>query len=350
MGVSLHELAQLVGGTVSGDAAVCVHGAATIRDAQHGEITLAEGTRFLDSLRQSRASAVVLPHGISADLPAIHVDHVPTAFARIVRHFRPQRSHALVGISPAAVVHPSAQVAADAVIHPQCYIGEDCVIGPRCVLHPGVKLLAGCRLGADVTIFPNVVLYEETAIGNRVIIHAGAVLGAYGFGYQTVGGRHQLSAQLGYVEIADDVEIGAAATIDRGTYGPTRIGVGTKIDNQVMIGHNCHIGRHNLLCSQVGIAGSCTTGDYVVMGGQVGVKDHIQIGDRARLAAQSGIMRDVEADAGLFGTPAKADRLQMHIIATLDRLPDMRRQLRELEHQVSELRQTRNHFPRADAA
>ena len=140
--------------------------------------------------------------------------------------------------------------------------------------------MAGSQIGPDVTIFPNAVLYENTVVGPRCVIHAGAVLGAYGFGYYCVDGRHQLSAQLGNVVLGADVEIGAGTTIDRGTYGPTIIGEGTKIDNQVMVAHNCRIGRHNMLCSQVGIAGSTTTGDYVVMAGQVGVRDHVHIGDR----------------------------------------------------------------------
>ena len=132
-----------------------------------------------------------------------------------------------------------------------------------------------------MTIFPNAVLYENTDRRRRATIHASAVLGAYGFGYELVDGRHVLSAQLGNVVLGADVEIGAGTTIDRGTYGPTIIGDGTKIDDQVMVAHNCRIGRHNMLCSQVGVAGSTTTGDYVVMAGQVGVRDHVHIGDRA---------------------------------------------------------------------
>ena len=119
------------------------------------------------------------------------------------------------------------------------------------------------------------------------------MIGAYGFGYTHVGGQHVLSAQLGYVRIGNDVEIGAGTTIDRGTYGATSIGDGTKIDNQVQIAHNCRIGRHNLICAQVGIAGSTTTGDYVVMGGQAGLRDHVHIGTGARLSAMAGITNDV---------------------------------------------------------
>ena len=191
-------------------------------------------------------------------------------------------------------------------------------------------------------IYPNVVLYENTVIGNRAIIHAGAVLGAYGFGYEQVDGRHKLSAQLGYVEIGDDVEIGAGTTIDRGTYGPTTIGEGTKIDNQVMIGHNCRIGRHNLLCSQVGIAGSVTTGDYVVMAGQVGLRDHIDIGNRAVLGAKCGVMNNVPADSVYFGYPATADREQLVKQAALSKLPEMRKQFKALQKQVAELAERLN--------
>jgi UDP-3-O-[3-hydroxymyristoyl] glucosamine N-acyltransferase len=199
--------------------------------------------------------------------------------------------------------------------------------------------LEGCKIGADVTIFPNAVLYENTVVGDRVIIHAGAVLGAYGFGYSQVGGKHKLSQQLGYVEIGDDVEIGATTTIDRGTYGPTIVGEGTKLDDQVMIGHNCRVGRHNLFCSQSGIAGSGSTGDYVVVAGQVGIRDHVHIGDGAMLGAQSGIMSEVPPGRRVVGSPAIDEKEQYHVWAAMHKLPAMRKRLHELERQVEELTQ-----------
>ena len=126
-------------------------------------------------------------------------------------------------------------------------IGDDVTIGHGTVIHSGVHVMAGCEIGEDVTLFPGVVLYENTKIGPRCILHAGAKVGAYGFGYGCEGGRHILSAQLGNVVIGADVEIGANSTVDRGTYGSTVIGEGTKIDNLVMVAHNCQIGRHNML-------------------------------------------------------------------------------------------------------
>ena len=209
------------------------------------------------------------------------------AFTTAVLHFRPQPKVDRTGVSPAAAVSPAARLADDVEVHAGAHIGDDVVIGRGSTIHSGVCLMPGCVLGDHVTIFPNAVLYENTCVGNRCLIHAGAVIGAYGFGYNTVNGQHQISAQLGFVEIGNDVEIGAGATVDRGTYGPTVIGNGTKIDNLVMIAHNCRIGRHNLICSQVGVAGSTKTGDYVVMAGQVGVRDHVEIGERAVLCSYS---------------------------------------------------------------
>jgi UDP-3-O-[3-hydroxymyristoyl] glucosamine N-acyltransferase len=133
------------------------------------------------------------------------------------------------------------------------------------------------------------------------------------------------------VEIGDDVEIGANTTIDRGTYGPTRIGEGTKIDNLVMIGHNCQIGRHNVICGQVGIAGSCTTGDYVVLAGQVGVRDHIELGDGVIVGAQSGVSESLTAAGKYLGCPAIPARRAIQTIIAQQQLPESLKQIARLE-------------------
>lgn len=338
MSMRLGEIASLVGGQLAGDTNLWITGAAIIRDARAGDITLADNASFAGQLRSCQASAVLVPPGIRPQgMPYITVEDVHASFAKVVECFRPRRSQAEVGVSAAAYVSPTARIAPDAVVHPGATIGDDVVVGARSVIHSGVRLLPRCRLGQDVTIFPNAVLYEDTVVGDRVTIHAGAVIGAYGFGYETRGGRHVRSAQLGYVEIENDVEIGACTTIDRGTYGATRIGEGTKIDNQVMIAHNCRIGRHNLICSQVGIAGSCTTGDYVVMAGQVGLRDHINVGSRAMLGAKAGVMNDIPEGGTFVGIPATPEREQLVKQAALARLPEMRHDFRALQKQVAEL-------------
>lgn len=337
---TLAELAALVGGTVRGDASLTVQGAATLRDASATDISLVDQADKLHKLQGSAAAAVVVPSGLDGvPRPSIAVDNVHAAFATIVAHFRPVRASAARGIHPTAVISHTAQLGNNVSIGPGATIGDDCTLGDNVTIHAGAHLMAGCRVGRDTVIFPGAVLYEDTLVGERTLIHAGAVLGAYGFGYSQSEGKHVLSAQLGWVEMGNDVEVGAGATIDRGTYGPTVIGAGTKIDNQVQIGHNCRIGKHNLLCSQVGIAGSTSTGDYVVMGGQAGVRDHVHIGDRAILTAMAGITNDVPSGACMMGIPATPIREQHVKQAAWTKLPEMRIQFRELMRQVADLRE-----------
>lgn len=336
--LALGDLAALVGGQLFGDAQIVITGAAIIRDAHAGDITLADRPKLLSQVAQSQASAVLVPPDATPiDRPYVTVSDVHKSFAKIVEHFHPRTATSLLGVSAAAHVSKSAKLGRETVVYPTATVGDDVVIGDRVTIHSGVHILPGCRIGDDVTIFPNAVLYENTVVGQRVVIHAGAVLGAYGFGYNTVNGKHQRCAQLGYVVIEDDVEIGAGATVDRGTYGATTVGTGTKIDNLVQIAHNCRIGRHNLICSQVGIAGSTTTGDYVVLAGQVGVRDHIHIGDRVVVGATSAVSSDLAAGGTYLGTPAVAERANMQQLMAVAKLPEMRKEFRALQKEVSAL-------------
>ncbi len=340
MPTQLGELCKLVAGELAGDHELPIHGADILIRARAGEITFIDEPNKLRLLQACSASAAVVPRGVqSNDLPIVQVDDVHAAFATIVMRFRPPRQRRHGGVSPHAVISPTAQLGDEVEVHAGAHLGDDVQIGRGTIIHSGVRIMAGCQIGENVTIFPNVVLYEDTRVGARCIIHAGVAIGAYGFGYRQVSGRHVLSAQLGYVEIGADVEIGAGSTIDRGTYGPTTIGEGTKIDNLVMIGHNCQIGRHNLLCSQVGIAGSSSTGDYVVMAGQVGVSDHVRVGDRAILCAQTGISNDVANESVMFGYPGLPLAQQRRCIAVFGKLPEMRQQMRELQKSIDALQQ-----------
>jgi UDP-3-O-[3-hydroxymyristoyl] glucosamine N-acyltransferase len=234
-------------------------------------------------------------------------------------------------------VSPSATIGSDVAIHPFVVVGDDAVIGDGCTLHPGVVVGAGCVLGRGVILHPHVVLYEGTILAEGVQIHSGSVLGADGFGYRFADGRHQKVPQTGTVEVGPDVEIGANCTIDRGTFGATTIGKGTKIDNLVMIGHNNQIGRHNLLCGQVGIAGSCTTGDYVIMAGQAGIKDHVTIGDRSIVGAKAGVHNNIPAGQNVLGSPAIPVREQRRLFQMVARLPEMHKQLKELSARLATL-------------
>jgi UDP-3-O-[3-hydroxymyristoyl] glucosamine N-acyltransferase len=336
----LSVLAAMVEGKLVGDDA-SIHGAAVLNEAAQGDITFIDQPEKIAKLAQTRASAVVVPAGIQViGVPRIEVADVHEAFATLVRHFHPPRARVRGGINPAARISPTARIGRDVEIGPGAFVGDDVEVADGCVIGGGVQILAGSRIGECTTIYNNAVIYENTQIGARCTIHAGAVIGSFGFGYRQVAGRHQLTAQLGHVRLESDVEIGANSTIDRGSYGATVIGEGTKIDNQVQIGHNCRIGRHNLICAQVGIAGSTTTGDYVVMAGQVGVRDHVHIGTGAVLGAMAGISNDVPEGCRVVGIPATPEREQKVKLAALAKLPEMRKELKALAARVARLETT----------
>jgi len=335
---TLGQLAELVGGRVQGDSKTAIEGAAILADVVGRQITFVDRAERLKLLAQTQAAAVVVSEKTVTDWPAaIIVRDVHTAFAAIVSHFRPPRIRRSVGISPRAIVSSSAWIGVNVAIHPGASVDDDCEIGDDTTILSGARLLAGCVIGRGVTIGPAAVLYENTIIGDYSIIHAGVVVGCNGFGYSQSGGRHVPAAQLGNVRIGEHVEIGANTTIDRGTYGPTTIGDGTKIDNLVQIAHNCRIGRHNLICSQVGIAGSSSTGDYVVIGGQAGIRDHVHIGTGSMLSAMAGITNDVPDQSLMMGIPATPEREQKLKQAALTKLPELRKEFKSLRSTVAGL-------------
>ena len=300
MSIPLEQIAALVGGQLIGDPGLCCAGANPPAEVGADQITMLDDARHIESLVDSPAVAVVTPEKVDLPLAQIIVANPHTAFTKIITLFRPPIDDYVPGVG----IDPSAEIDPTAIVHASATIAAGVSIGARTLIMPGVVVMPECQIGSDCLIHANVTVYQYTRIDDRVVIHAACVIGANGFGYRSESGKHLLTSQLGYVHIESDVDIGASSTIDRGTYGATRIGEGTKIDNQVMIAHNCKIGRHNLLCSQVGIAGSCRTGDYVVLAGQVGLKDHITLGDHSIVGAQAGVMDDCPGNEVYLGSPA----------------------------------------------
>jgi UDP-3-O-[3-hydroxymyristoyl] glucosamine N-acyltransferase len=326
--MTVQQLAELVQGTVQGDGDVVIQGARPLQDSKPGDITFVEHVKNFPNLEYSNASAALVPTFQPVkEKTLIQVADPLMAFVAIFRHFQGKTPFKPFGIDPHAAIHPSARIGAEPSIAPFVEIGEGTIIGQRCQIQKGVTLGKNCRIGDDVVLFPNVVLYEDTIVGDRVIIHANSVIGADGFGYRFHKGRHVKVPQLSNVIIESDVEIGACSCVDRGTFEPTRIGEGTKIDNLVQVAHNCQIGKHNILAAQVGIAGSSILGNHVIAGGQAGVSDHCKIGDGVMLGAKTGIFHDVAAGKRMFLYPAHEERDAARIIACLKKLPSMRRSL-----------------------
>ncbi len=336
--MTLKQIAELLDGTVIGDPTVEISGVETIEGARPGDLTFAVNPRNTDKLNASQATAALVSREFQdCPLPCVQCDDVQGAFTRIAQQLRPGLQRPCIGISDRAMVSATAVIGKNVSIYPGAFVGCGTIIGDGSTLFPGVCLMENCVIGSGVTIFPNAVLYENTKVGDRCTIHANAVIGAYGFGYESTATGHHLGVQLGCVEIGADVDVGAGTTIDRGTFGSTRVGEGSKLDNQVQIGHNCQVGSHNLLCSQVGIAGSSQTGNFVVMAGQVGIGDHLSIGDHAVLGAKSGVMHHLAGGQTYLGAPAIPARDKFQIFAAESKLPEMRRQFKKLQRQVDRL-------------
>jgi UDP-3-O-[3-hydroxymyristoyl] glucosamine N-acyltransferase len=335
MNLSVADLAAQLDGEVLGGSSAQLVSFAPADQAGPGHVTFAENEQYLAAAEAGNATAVITPKNFSSTKKIlIRVDNPRVAFAKAVAIFFPEPKLP-AGVHPSAVVAKSAQVAATAHIGPLCTVGERVKIGA------GVELLAGVHIGDDsvigdaTKIFPNVSIYARTQVGKRVRIHSGAVIGADGYGYVFDAGIHRKVPQIGHVVIADDVEIGANACIDRGALGATSIGRGTKIDNLVQVAHNVQTGEHCLLISQCGISGSTKLGNYVILAGQAGLAGHITVGDGAQIGAQAGVMSSLEPGVKVIGAPAQNGRDFMREVAALRKLPELLKKVSALEKKIA---------------
>ena len=286
------ELAEVVRGRVHGDPQTVIQGIASIEEAQTGDITFAESERFLENARQSSASAILAApttaHANNVAKAVIEVENPKLAFAQLLSLFAPEQ-YLERAVHPSAVLGSGVRLGSNVSIGAGAVLGENVTLGDNVTIYPLAYLGDDCEIGDDTTVYPNATILRGTVIGKRGTIHAGSVLGADGYGFVTVGGKHEKIPQIGHVWLGDDVELGANVTIDRARTGATRIGSGTKIDNQVHIGHNCQIGERCLIVAQVGLAGGVVLGDQVIMAGRSGAKGADQ--DRRRLRRRGGLGR-----------------------------------------------------------
>jgi UDP-3-O-[3-hydroxymyristoyl] glucosamine N-acyltransferase len=330
----LSEIAHRVGGRLVRGEDRTVEGLRPLEEAGEEDLSFAADPRQRERAAESRAGALLVPEGM--DVPGkalVEVQDPRYALSQLLPLFHPPAERP-AGVHPTAVVEESAVIDPTAHVGAYAVIGAGTVVGPRVIIHPGVVLGAHCELAEAVVIHPHAVLYDRTRIGAGSIIHGGAVVGSDGFGYATHGGVHHKIEQVGCAVLEEGVEVGANAAIDRATFGETRIGAGTKIDNLVQVGHNVTTGRGCILCGQAGIAGSARLGNYVVLGGQAGSAGHITLGDGVQAAARTAVLGAVEAGETVAGYPAIPIRQWHRQQALLGRLDDLRRRLRTLEKAV----------------
>jgi len=339
MKLSVKELAEHLNGVVVGDADGVVSGVSSLQDAGPEDISFLANPKYADAVKETQAAVVIVKSDWDGEAPCtvIKVENPDAAFTTAAN---------LVGPPPVVFepgVHPTAVVADDACI------GEGACIGPYCVVEPGARigdgtvLCAFCYVGHASTIGENGMLYpfvsvrERVTIGKRVILHNGAVIGSDGFGNYRDGARWVKIPQIGVVEMGNDVEIGANTTIDRARFGKTVIADGAKIDNLVQVAHNVEIGENTAMAAQVGISGSTKIGSNCMVGGKAGFAGHLTVGDGTIIGAYAGVAFDVPAGQFYLGQPAMPRKKAWRHIASLEKIPDLIKQVRKLEKRIAEL-------------
>ena len=308
------DIARLLQADLIGASDILVSGLSSLNEAGSQDITFIKKTTLSRAkvlLQETNAGIILLQSDILNDLQQpkvsqclIGVQDPQRALLSILQVFY-EESHPGKGIHPSAVIAPSAKVHSLASIGPFVFVGPHAVVEEWAIIHPHVCLYEGAFVGKNSIIHSGAIIREWCKVGERCTIQNGAVIGADGFGYiPNEEGKLELVPQVGRTILGDDVDIGANSCVDRASLGATIIGDGTKIDNQVQIGHNVHIGKSSIICGQVGIAGSSKIGDGVVLGGQSGVADHIEISSKIRVGAKSAVFENLTKPGDYIGIPA----------------------------------------------
>jgi UDP-3-O-[3-hydroxymyristoyl] glucosamine N-acyltransferase len=345
MSTRLRDLVERFGGQLVGDPDIKVSSIAPIDVANASHITFLSNPKFRAKAAQSAAAALILSPADDEIVAASYkgariITANPYAyFARAAQFFVQQKQiPPTPGVHSTACVHPTAQIAASASIGPHVTIEAGAVIADEVVIDAGCVIGRGAKIGAKTHFFPRVVFLDACEIGENGIIYPGAVIGSDGFGLANDGGVWVKIPQTGRVLIGNDVQIGANTTVDRGALIDTVIEDGVKLDNQIQIGHNCHIGAHTAMAGCVGVGGSSIIGKHCTLGGAVGVAGHLTIADNVHVTAASNVSRSILEPGHYAGSYpiAKHDEWQK-TAAVVRNLTAMRERVRELEKTIKTL-------------
>ena len=341
MEFSARQIADFIQGKVEGDENATVHTFAKIEEGTPGAISFLSNPKYTHYIYTTESSIVLVNEDLELNQPVkatlIRVKNAYECVAKLLQLYQSARPKKK-GIHPQAFVSPTAKVGNDCYIGAFAYIGDNVQIGDNTQIYPHTVVEDGVNMGNGCLIYPNVTIYKDCRIGNNVTIHAGSVIGADGFGFAPNTEGYDKIPQIGIVILEDDVEIGANTCVDRATMGATIVHKGVKLDNLVQIAHNVEVGENTVMSAQTGVAGSTKIGKWCMFGGQVGLAGHITIGDKTFLGAQSGVPSSLKGNETLIGTPPTSPQAYFKSIALTRKLPDIYKQLNELQKQVDELK------------
>ena len=339
------QIATVLNGTIEGDSSVVVNNFSRIEDGKPGTLTFLANPKYTHYIYSTDASIVLVNNDFVADQPVkatlIRCFNAYAALAILldmVEKTKPQKS----GIEAMSYIATNVKYGENIYVGAFAYIAENVLIGNNTKIYPQVYIGENVTIGDNTIIYPGAKVYQGCTIGNNCIIHAGAVIGSDGFGFAPEDGIYKKIPQMGIVIIEDDVEIGANTTIDRAVMDATVVHRGVKLDNLIQIAHNVEIGENTVMAAQVGVSGSTKIGKHCVFGGQVGLGGHITIGDNSSVGAQSGIISNIESDSKILGSPAIPVKNFFKSSVVFPKLPDMYRQLSQLQKEVEELKSNQN--------
>ncbi|MDG2200928.1 MAG: UDP-3-O-(3-hydroxymyristoyl)glucosamine N-acyltransferase [Phycisphaerales bacterium] len=322
-------LAELVGGELDGPADLVIRGVDTLQSAGREMVSFIISDAYADQWAGADAGVALVSCGIkvpghdAGSRALVHVDDAELAMNTVLNFFAPEPDWPEVGVHPTAMIDAAATIGGGVRIGASVIVGAGAVIGDGVVLAAGVQIGRGARIGDATIIGAQSVIGRECVLGMRCQLQPFVSIGADGFGYRpnADGSALEKVPQNGTVHIGDDVDLGAHTCVDRGKFGATSIGDGSKLDNMVQVAHNVRIGRNCVIAAQAGMAGSVQVGDWAQIGAQAGIADHLRIGEGARVGAKTGVMRDVEAGTSVLGTPAFEDRIFLRQLSCLRKLP-----------------------------
>lgn len=333
MSYKITDVANLLNCEIKGDKSLLVKGLSPFFQSKEDELTFAADEKFIHKIAEIKAKVIIVP---DIELPEnlgktfLITKKNPRELMPLLLNFfkRPRKKFN-------KLIEASSKIGSNVEIAPNAYIGHDVEIGENTIIYPNVTICEGVKIGKNSIIYPNVTIREFCELGERNIIQSGAIIGGDGFGFVKVNGNNMKIEQIGRVVLEDDVEIGSNTTIDRGTIGDTIIKKYSKLDNLVQVGHNVILGKNFLSASQTGIAGSTEVGENVTMGGQVGIGGHIKIGKNNMFAARSAVTGNVkEENKVLAGFPIVGLKEDMRIRASLKKLPEMIKKIKQIEKKL----------------
>ncbi len=342
MKFTANQIAEILDGEIVGNENTEVYKLSKIEEGEEGSLTFLSNPKYTSFLYSTKASIVIVNKGFvvenKIETTLIKVEDAYASFSKLLEYYNEVTLNK-IGIEKPTHISDTVKIGENLYLGAFSYVSNNVILGDNVKIYPNVFIGDNVTIGSNTTIFAGAKIYSETVIGENCAIHSGAIIGADGFGFApSADGVYNKIPQIGNVIIEDNVDIGAATTIDRATLGSTIIRKGVKLDNQIQVAHNVEIGKNTVIAAQTGIAGSTKIGKNCMIGGQVGIVGHITIGDNVRIQAQSGISRNIKANDVIQGTPAIGYSDYNKSYVYFKKLPELVAKLNSLEKELKEFK------------